>query len=1030
MLASEALWPWLVQSTFVASILAVIGCVAVLLCRQPVQRLRLIELTLAGCLLAPLPGLLPGWPAWALLTSAPAEAVEAIAPESASADATGKAVAPLDAPATSWPVADAALADDPHLAEAAPFDPTADAAASTLSIASDAGEPPTEPSGERAGQAGFQARLRAQAMVAAVASYLAILGLLAIRAAIGFARLWRVHRTSTPAPGWIATLFEEIAGPAGRRVRLLTSERIGAPITYWWGRPAIALPSRMTGARGASAPRWVPQEHGDHGVGKPPTGSRRPLARSLRYSLAHEWSHVERGDLWTWYLAAAAQWVFFHQPLVWWLRRQMRLCQDHLADARAAGEGADDDATDYAEFLVRLARERLLPPTAPALGVIDRRSHLHRRIAMLLDRRQSIEPHCRRRWTLFAVMAALALTAGGSMLRLHAAVPPAATSIIATPHAGSGLTQGIPGSNEAAAHDVGPMWSAPDRELRDEDQLDPANVARESAEREDESRAEPKAEEVLGRRVSLEAKAVPLRDALAALARAAKLELRLDLQALQQVELDLDAPVTVKINDEPLTYALGTLIDWEKHRGAFREVRGDTLIITTMPARHEFVARHLPDWLKPHYNHGLLAKLDDDRNVISVTAGAVVDDELLARLATLPKLKELDIGTTTRLSLAGLAPLQKMSSLRKLSCFSLRHEETWLGDAIIERISTLRSLRELSLHECGTTDVGVRRLANLPQLTHLSLSGEGRLTDAACEAIGRLKGLQSLSLSSYGATKELGRMRFTADGIRSLAGLQHLEELHLVGHAVPADSLDFPRLKALSLGHDDVDDAVAERIASLRGLTSLHLVYTRISDDGLKKVSQLPNLSRLSLDSRVIKDAGIGRLKELGGLRHFSLRGSLVTDASLRHLSEIKSLERIDLDGSGEPGFGPGDCFSIQGIVELRALPNLRTLWLTNVAAGGGFRSLQELKQLHELTLTMTDIRQDEFDFLKGALPHTAIHASGGGTALVRTEEEPKPKPPNQGENAPEAFPKTRHRALLLDWVKFPTEAGASSSPP
>ena len=58
----------------------------------------------------------------------------------------------------------------------------------------------------------------------------------------------------------------------------------------------------------------------------------------------------------------------------------------------------------------------------------------------------------------------------------------------------------------------------------------------------------------------------------------------------------------------------------------------------------------------------------------------------------------------------------------------------------------------------------------LPKLTALSLYQEGRLTDAALESIGKLTRLKSLSLTSYVATQQLGRMRFSVAGIRYLSG--------------------------------------------------------------------------------------------------------------------------------------------------------------------------------------------------------------------------------------------------------------------
>ena len=106
---------------------------------------------------------------------------------------------------------------------------------------------------------------------------------------------------------------------------LLESDRIALPYTYTWARPVILLPTTLCG--------------GDEPV-------------ALRYVLAHEWSHVEKRDAWAWNLACLAGLVLFYQPLFWWLRRQLRLCQDYLADARAVAAGS---AEDYAAFLVRLA---------------------------------------------------------------------------------------------------------------------------------------------------------------------------------------------------------------------------------------------------------------------------------------------------------------------------------------------------------------------------------------------------------------------------------------------------------------------------------------------------------------------------------------------------------------------------------------------------------------------------------------------------------------------------------------------------
>jgi beta-lactamase regulating signal transducer with metallopeptidase domain len=399
------------------------------------------------------------------------------------------------------------------------------------------------------------------------------------------------------------------------------------------------------------------------------------------------------------------------------------------------------------------------------------------------------------------------------------------------------------------------------------------------------------------------------------------------------------------------------------------------------------IERHLPDWLKVHYNRGLLASLDDDHNVVSITAGEVMSDELLGKLRTLPKLRELDIETTRRITPVGLKHLAELSSLQKLMVYRLSHNGAGLGDTVVQNVVGLQSLREFHLQHCGTTDAGLALLATMPQLTVLDVSGEPRLTDAAIASIARLKRLRSLSLNSYVGTEQ-GWMRFSTDALRSLVGLRDLEHLHLVGQPVSAQVLNFPRLKSLSLGTASVDDTCADRIAQCRHLQALDLVYTNITDEGMRKIADLADLRRLNLDSHVVTDAGIKHLTRLEKLQHISLRASRLTDEALRHLAGIKALTRIDLNGSGEPGVNAGTCFTIAGVQRLKALANLRSLWLTNVDSAGGFLGLKELAQLQELTLMMTNIRAEELDALEAALPKTRInHASGGGFARVRKME-------------------------------------------
>jgi Leucine-rich repeat (LRR) protein len=367
----------------------------------------------------------------------------------------------------------------------------------------------------------------------------------------------------------------------------------------------------------------------------------------------------------------------------------------------------------------------------------------------------------------------------------------------------------------------------------------------------------------------------------------------------------------------------------------------------------------------------------------------------------LPTLREVYIEVTKGITPAGLAHLAKLRNVEKLTLYDVNREGAGLGDDAIRSLVGLPALRELSLGECGTTNAGAKLLEQLPQLTALNLRQEGRLTDDALKSIGTLTRLTSLSLPNYVATERLGRMQFSAEGIRHLGGLKELESLHLVGHNVAADALVFPKLTSLSLGNASVDDSVALRIGQLRNLAQLELTYCDITDAGLGHIASLPKLRRLDISSSRIADAGIEPFRAHQKLEHLSLRATNLTDETLRHLAQIKTLTRLDLHGSGLPGSDTGAVFSIAGLEQLKSLPRLETLWLTNFDIPGGYGGLKELQHLRELTFMMCNVTDQELELLERALPDTNIsHASGGKTWLpkrfrnaVRKSPDIVPKP-------------------------------------
>jgi BlaR1 peptidase M56/PDZ domain len=213
------------------------------------------------------------------------------------------------------------------------------------------------------------------------------------RLAWGHWCLARCLRGAMPAPAEVWGVLEEMV-PGPNRLRVLISARARVPLSCGLWRPTIVLPPSLC-------------ESG--------AGSR------LHWALAHEMAHLRRRDALTCLLFGLAQAVYYFVPWLWLLRRQVRLCQEYVADAAAVAETGP--AEDYAEFLLEWSVAPALP--AGATGVSGQSSDLFRRITMLIKNPQKIEERCSRRWSLLAAAGLLSLAIVGAGVSLKAVAAPA-----------------------------------------------------------------------------------------------------------------------------------------------------------------------------------------------------------------------------------------------------------------------------------------------------------------------------------------------------------------------------------------------------------------------------------------------------------------------------------------------------------------------------------------------------------------------------------------------------------------------------
>jgi beta-lactamase regulating signal transducer with metallopeptidase domain len=226
-----------------------------------------------------------------------------------------------------------------------------------------------------------------------LAVYAAVAVLLLVKWLAGYVALLRLLRAARPAPAALADWFAEVA--PGRRPRLLVSERARVPFSCGLLRPTVVLPAALAAGGPSGRLRWV---------------------------LTHERAHLERHDAGACLLFGLGQAVFYPLPWFWWLRRQVRLCQEYVADAAAAAAGGLPE--DYAQFLLSWTAAPALP--AGVTGVLGHSSDLFRRVTMLLQTPAPVERRCPRRWSLAAAAGLLAAAVIAAGLGRPAAAAPAA----------------------------------------------------------------------------------------------------------------------------------------------------------------------------------------------------------------------------------------------------------------------------------------------------------------------------------------------------------------------------------------------------------------------------------------------------------------------------------------------------------------------------------------------------------------------------------------------------------------------------
>jgi hypothetical protein len=279
--------------------------------------------------------------------------------------------------------------------------------------------------------------------------------------------------------------------------------------------------------------------------------------------VAHELAHISRGDYARWLLAQLTRALHGYQPLLHaltaWLRREQELTADAVA-ARFAGGPAL-----YTQALCRLALRRD-DATNPGLARAFLPAHLSvtRRLQMLLCRKRRSEPMMATKWRVglgFALVAGCLTIAG---LRSPArAEPPRKPNRDLT--------------SEAAVLHTAPITTG---------------------------KAQEWIEQRLNERISVEFAEIPLSQALDEIRELTGIPITVDRPALEEDGIDLQHPVSLKLDQLRLKTALQMLL---RDVGLTWVIKDDVVEVTTPKgARGKLVQRTyaVADLVVPIPNYG------------------------------------------------------------------------------------------------------------------------------------------------------------------------------------------------------------------------------------------------------------------------------------------------------------------------------------------------------------------------------------------------------------------------------------------
>ncbi len=214
-----------------------------------------------------------------------------------------------------------------------------------------------------------------------------------------------------------------------------------------------------------------------------------------------------------------------------------------------------------------------------------------------------------------------------------------------------------------------------------------------------------------------------------------------------------------------------------------------------------------------------------------------------------------------------------------------------INDDALKELPSLKKVRKLRIYQGKITAAGIKHLAGLPELAELHLANCG--IDSSClKEIATLKQLKILALPG---------MKATGADLIALAPLTQLEELILSGNNSLGDAAginigaQFKQLKKLDIDNTDVQDAGLAAIAGLPELRYLSIHGNlKLTAKGFAALPQAKKLDELIIGFTFRDDSAksIGACTNLRVLRLFHCE---ITDKGFKELANLNQLTQLEV---------------------------------------------------------------------------------------------------------------------------------------